>query len=117
AALDLVRSQTAAVLGHAEPDTLHVQRAVRELGFDSLTAQHLRNRLTTRTGLRLPATVVFDHPSATALAVARARVGVGTPARPEPPATAAVPDDDPMVIVGLGCRYPGGVTGPEDLWR
>ncbi|MER5354836.1 SDR family NAD(P)-dependent oxidoreductase, partial [Kitasatospora sp. NPDC002551] len=117
AALDLVRSQTATVLGHGEADTIDVQRAFRELGFDSLTALELRNRINTLTGLRLPATVVFDHPSATALAARLTREAVGTPAAVAPTAAAVPVDDEPIVIVGMGCRYPGGVAGPEDLWR
>ncbi|MCC3770853.1 type I polyketide synthase, partial [Streptomyces sp. UNOC14_S4] len=124
AVLDLVRSQTAAVLGHDGTESIDVERAFRELGFDSLTGLELRNRLNALTGLRLPATVVFDHPSVTALAARLTREVVGDAATatadaPAPGrATAAVPpDDDPVVIVGMGCRYPGGVVGPDDLWR
>ncbi|WP_347813619.1 type I polyketide synthase [Actinomadura sp. 6K520] len=65
--LGLVRSTTAAVLNHADPDSIGTDQAFKDLGIDSLTAVQLRNRLSSATGLSLPATLVFDRPSPGAL--------------------------------------------------
>ncbi|MGW5029137.1 beta-ketoacyl synthase N-terminal-like domain-containing protein, partial [Streptomyces albidoflavus] len=218
AVLHLVRSQVAAVLGHGSAEAIGADRAFQELGFDSLAATELRNQLNTLTGLRLPATLVFDHPNALAVTevveeelaaahpasgtdgatgdddgVRRAlsaiparrlrdaglaetllelaadsdemsdtdrdallaafdgddeddasgpydesdgaaeTAGTGTATEPGADAlraaraeTARLRRDnrrltsaqhEPIAIVGMACRYPGGVSSPEDLWR
>ncbi|XXJ62063.1 type I polyketide synthase [Embleya sp. MST-111070] len=118
-ALDAIRVEVARVLGHASPQAIDPDRAFRDLGFDSLTAVELRDRLATRTGLPLPVSAVFDHPSATALATflcaeldgGRRQTSLSIPA------VARASADEPIAIVGMACRFPGGIGSPEDLWR
>ncbi|QYN17783.1 type I polyketide synthase [Amycolatopsis sp. DSM 110486] len=119
--LALVRDNAATVLGYGDADAIGADRAFKELGFDSLTAVEFRNRLTTATALKLPVTLVFDHPTPDELTEFLHTELLGdTPAAPAVPvrATPVVSEvDDPVVIVGMACRYPGGVASPDELWQ
>ncbi|WUI10509.1 SDR family NAD(P)-dependent oxidoreductase [Micromonospora sp. NBC_00421] len=121
--LRLVRTHVSVLLGHDGTEAADPDRAFRELGFTSVTAVDLRNRLNAATGLNLPPSVVFDHPSARALA-AFLRVELLGPEAGEdavdavapPSAPAGAVDDGPIAVIGMACRFPGGVDAPDDLW-
>ncbi|MCX5262744.1 type I polyketide synthase [Streptomyces sp. NBC_00199] len=119
----LIGAHVAGALGHADAEAVSVDAAFKELGLDSLTAVALRDRLQRATGLKLPTTVVFDHPSISALAACVDDLAFGgrrADARPATDAVGAVAPtaaDEPIAIVSMGCRFPGGVRAPEDLWR
>ncbi|WP_299542527.1 SDR family NAD(P)-dependent oxidoreductase, partial [uncultured Streptomyces sp.] len=120
--LELVQAQVAAVLGHATSAAIVPDRAFKELGFDSLGAVELRNRLTQASGVRLPSTLVFDHPSPAAVARLLLAEAGGLVAdggtKPVVRARRAVSRlDEPLAIVGMSCRYPGGVSSPAELWE
>ncbi len=114
--LSLVRNEVATVLGHGSAEAIEPGKAFKELGFDSLAAVELRNRLGTATGVRLAATTVFDHPTSTALA-GHLLVEATAAGAFKRVAVRAQATDEPIAIVGMACRYPGGVGSPEQLWE
>ncbi len=114
--LDLVRSEAAIVLGHDSAAEVEPARAFKDIGFDSAGAVELRNRLGDATGMRLAATIVFDYPSPLELArhLLEQASGEGS-ARQE--VVRAQISEEPIAIVGMSCRYPGGASSPQGLWR
>ncbi|WP_063771871.1 type I polyketide synthase [Kitasatospora mediocidica] len=116
--LELVRTHVATVLGHAGAANVKAEKAFKDAGFDSLTSVQLRNRLGESTGLSLPATVVYDYPTPVALArFLREELGDTAAAAATASTVLAADRDEPIAIVGMACRLPGGVVTPEDLWR
>ncbi|WP_436792075.1 SDR family NAD(P)-dependent oxidoreductase, partial [Yinghuangia sp. YIM S10712] len=118
AVLGVVCRQVALVLGHPSPESIEPTRAFADLGLTSITAVELRTRLNAATGLRLPAAIAFDAPTPQAVTdrIVRELTSGGT-AAVSGAAVPAAASDDPIVIVGMACRYPGGVESPEDLWE
>ncbi|MFI1019120.1 type I polyketide synthase [Streptomyces sp. NPDC020965] len=120
--LDLVRKHVAGVLGFAAPSDVEPTQVFSNIGFDSLTAVELRNRLGLVTGVRLPTTLVFDYPTPNALTRYLRQQFAGESTDRQPTAPTAAPrssdtTDDPIAIIGMSCRLPGGVDSPEEFWR
>ncbi len=127
----IVTGEINAVLGHHHTHAIDPDRTFKELGFDSLTAVELRNRLGNATGQQLPATLVYDHPTAAQLSAHLLERLGSAPSYSEPSderALRATRDSlpierlrdrahEPIAIVGMACRYPGNVASPADLWR
>ncbi|SBV03623.1 Phosphopantetheine attachment site, partial [Streptomyces sp. Ncost-T6T-1] len=115
--LELIRAETALALGLGAGSDVEAAAAFRGLGLDSVMAVELRNRLVAATGLRLPVTVLFDHPTPQRLAghIADRLTGADTHTAPAP--RRSIGTDDPVVIVSMACRFPGGANSPDDLWR
>ncbi|MFD5468795.1 type I polyketide synthase, partial [Kitasatospora sp. NPDC127059] len=114
---ELIRTHAADLLMHRSAEDIDPHRSFRALGFDSLASVELRNRLAATTGLRLPASVAFDYPSPAGLAdFLRDELFGSAEAVQAPVAGTAVDDADPVVVVGMACRFPGGVRSAEDLW-
>nr|WP_253780896.1 type I polyketide synthase [Goodfellowiella coeruleoviolacea] len=121
--LDLVRREAAVVLGHRSARDVDPDRALPELGFDSLNGLELRNRLAAATGVGLPASAVFDHPTATELAEhLLAELTAGSPEAAPNPVTALLrmARDSDRVEVGLDllgvvAQLRVGTDQPADL--
>ncbi len=118
-AREVVTAEVAALLGR-DPAEVDPARSFRDLGLDSAGVVELRNQVQARTGLRLPTTLLFDFPSPGHLADALHQRLTGEQAAA--PAAGAAPAPgrpaaEPVAIIGMGCRYPGAVATPEDLWR
>jgi len=113
-----VRAIAAAVLGHESDDAIDPETPFTELGLDSLGGVEFRNKVTAATGVQLPSTLVFDYPTTAAVAgFLRTRVDSSAPMRPHPASTRAkAKADEPIAIVGMSCRYPGGVENADQLW-
>ncbi|WP_225798310.1 acyl carrier protein, partial [Streptomyces aculeolatus] len=116
-ALGWIVSCTAGVLGLRSANEVESSRTWRDLGFDSLMSVELRTTLATYTDLPLSATLLFDFPTPAALAEHIRAETLGFSDAAEEAAPSSGRTDEPIAIVSMACRYPGGVGSPEDLWQ
>ncbi len=134
--LAVVCAEAAAMLADDAGESPDPACSFSDLGFDSITAIELSERLAARTGMTVPATDLFDYPSPAALAShlhARVSASAGRPPNARAPvpgalavrtvparaaaASRAAPPEDAAAVVATACRYPGGADSAEKLWR
>ena len=113
--LGMVRSEAATVLGRPSLDDIDPEGAFQDLGFESVKAIELLDRLKTVTELELPLTLAFDYPTPNALATHLSQLLSGSVAAAAP-VEAQVAVDEPVAVVGMACRFPGGVDSAAALW-
>ncbi|NBM20619.1 type I polyketide synthase, partial [Streptomyces sp. GC420] len=113
----VVLDRIAAVLEYTDGRRVEEHATFKDLGFDSLMSVELRNSLSAATGLRLPSGLLFDHPTPAALVAHLNTLLAGAGQEDDEAPAPAAGSDEPIAIVGMACRYPGGVGSPEDLWR
>lgn len=115
---DLLREVLVAA-DRTPPATVRSGAAFKELGLDSLTALALADRLGAAIGSSVPPSLPFDHPTPAALAAALVTIvrGPDETVAVQQIDTAGASFDEPVAIVSMACRYPGGVNSPEDLWQ
>ncbi|PIM71508.1 hypothetical protein CTU88_15690 [Streptomyces sp. JV178] len=117
---ELVRAHVAHVLGHDSPDAVPIGTSFKELGFSSLMGVELSDLLGRSTGTRQPSTLIYDHPTPEALIRHLGNAaGDGTPDgdTPGPEALTQAGVGEPVAVVGMACRLPGGVVSPAGLWE
>jgi len=113
--VEAVSAEAANILGARGARSLNPDLTFAELGFDSQMTVELRNRIAAVTGLQLRDTVGWDYGSVTGLAQ-YLEAELSGPSR-SAPLPSPVKADEPVVVVGMGCRFPGGVDSPHGLWE
>ncbi|NNH68847.1 type I polyketide synthase [Nocardia uniformis] len=115
---DLIARQVRDVLGAMAPDGIDTGLSFQNLGFDSRSAVELRDRLRVTTGVELTAAVAFDYPTIERMAqLLHIRLTGLELGEADTDAQAVTAPEEPIAIIGLACRYPGGIASPEDLWQ
>ncbi|WP_344871538.1 type I polyketide synthase, partial [Nonomuraea antimicrobica] len=118
--VDLISRTTLDVMNDVLPgilDEVSAEQTFKDMGLDSLAAVELHDRLAAELGADLPISIAFDHPTPTALADFLLTDVLGLEEGRTADVTAAVGSDEPIAIIGMACRYPGGVTNPDQLWE